>query len=198
MTQTRLTRRFALVAGASALLTPTILRAAPQDGAPMSARPAEIAAAQRQNVSSFRVIDWRDHFDALDRVTLIADTRSKALHYWAKDGTDYRLYPTSVPRSEELTKRGYTRIVRKRIGPDWTPTRSMIERNPELRYMPPGPDNPLGTHVMYLDWPAYLIHGTHDTRKIGRLSSDGCIGLYNEMIAELYALCPVGTQVKII
>lgn len=50
----------------------------------------------------------------------------------------------------------------------------------------------------YLSWPAYLIHGTHDTRKIGRLSSDGCIGLYNEKIEELYAMCPIGTQVRII
>ncbi|MCE8468291.1 L,D-transpeptidase, partial [Rhodovulum sulfidophilum] len=104
----------------------------------------------------------------------------------------------SVPISEDLTKRGYTEVVRKRVGPDWTPTASMVERNPDLHYMPPGPDNPLGTHAMYLSWPAYLIHGTHDTRKIGRPSSDGCIGLYNEMIAELYAITPVGTQVRII
>jgi lipoprotein-anchoring transpeptidase ErfK/SrfK len=51
---------------------------------------------------------------------------------------------------------------------------------------------------MYLDWPAYLIHGTHDTRKIGRRSSDGCIGLYNDAIAELFAITPVGTQVRVI
>jgi lipoprotein-anchoring transpeptidase ErfK/SrfK len=51
---------------------------------------------------------------------------------------------------------------------------------------------------MYLSWPAYLIHGTHDTRKIGRPSSDGCIGLYNEKIAELFEITPVGTQVRII
>ena len=79
--------------------------------------------------------------------------------------------------SDELTKRGHTQIVRKKEGPSWTPTASMMERFPHYRPMGPGPDNPLGTHAMYLSWPAYLIHGTHDTRKIGRLSSDGCIGL---------------------
>ena len=47
-------------------------------------------------------------------------------------------------------------------------------------------------------WPANIIHGTHDTRKIGRKSSDGCIGLFNENIAELFELCPVGTQVRVI
>lgn len=40
--------------------------------------------------------------------------------------------------------------------------------------------------------------GTVPTRKIGRLSSDGCIGLYNEKIAELFELCEVGTQVRIV
>ena len=74
----------------------------------------------------------------------------------------------------------------------------MMKRFPEYHYMPPGPDNPLGTHAMYLGWPAYIIHGTHDTRKIGRPSSDGCIGLYNEMIAQLFQISPVGTQVRII
>lgn len=152
----------------------------------------------RRNQSGFRTIDWRDHFATLGVATIIADTRSRALSFWNADGSDYRVYPTSVPISEDLTKRGHTTVVRKRVGPDWTPTPSMVERNPELRYMPPGPDNPLGTHAMYLGWPAYLIHGTHDTRKIGRPSSDGCIGLYNEKIEELFAVTPVGTQVLIL
>ena len=100
--------------------------------------------------------------------------------------------------TEDLTKRGYTEIVRKKIGPDWTPTPSMLEKDPTLQYMPAGLANPLGTHAMYLDWPAYIIHGTHDTRKIGRRSSSGCVGLYNEHIAELFAVVPVGTQVRLI
>jgi L,D-transpeptidase ErfK/SrfK len=181
-----LSRRRALVSGlaaASSLAMPVTLRA---------------QEATRRNVSSFITQNWRDHFDELGVATIVADTSSRALHYWNADGSDYRLYPTSVPRTDELTKRGYTRIVRKKVGPDWTPTASMMERFPEYRYMPPGPDNPLGTHAMYLDWPAYLIHGTHDTRKIGRRSSDGCIGLYNEKIEELFQLCPVGTQVRLI
>jgi L,D-transpeptidase ErfK/SrfK len=178
-----LSRRRALLAGIAALAAPTVLRAA-EDPA-------------RRNISSFTTQRWQDHFDDLGIATLIADTASRALHYWNSDGTDYRVYPTSVPISEELTKRGYTRIVRKKIGPDWTPTPSQVERF-GWKYMPPGPDNPLGTHAMYLSWPAYLIHGTHDTRKIGRPSSDGCIGLYNAKIAELFAITPVGAQVRII
>ena len=51
---------------------------------------------------------------------------------------------------------------------------------------------------MYLGWPAYLIHGTHDTRKIGRPSSSGCVGLYNEHVAELFAVVQVGTRVRLL
>jgi len=148
-----------------------------------------------RNASGFRNQDWGDHFKTLGKATIVADTRSRALHFWDSTGTDYRVYPTSVPLTEELTRRGYTKIVRKKVGPSWTPTASMRERDPSLpKFLEPGPGNPLGTHAMYLDWPAYLIHGTHDTRKIGRRSSSGCIGLFNEMIAELYQLAPVGTH----
>ncbi len=162
--------------------------------------PAQVRADDltRRNVSSFAAQDWRDHFSELGKAAIVADTASRALHFWSGDGTDYRIYPTSVPRTDELTKRGYTTIVRKKVGPDWTPTASQRERFPDWRYMPPGPDNPLGTHAMYFDWPAYLIHGTHDTRKIGRRSSDGCIGLFNSNVEALFEVTPIGTQVRLI
>jgi len=152
----------------------------------------------RSNISSFRAQDWRDHFENLGKATIVADTTSRALHFWSADGSDYRIFPTSVPLTDELTKRGYTEIVRKKVGPSWTPTASQMERYPDWKPVPPGPENPLGTHAMYLGWPAYIIHGTHDTRKIGRKSSDGCIGLFNENIAVLFDLCPIGTQVRVI
>ncbi|MDR5653174.1 L,D-transpeptidase [Ruixingdingia sedimenti] len=152
----------------------------------------------RRNISRFITQRWQDHFDSLGKGAIVADTGSRALHFWSGDGGIYRVYPTSVPISDELTKRGHTEIVRKKVGPSWTPTPSQMERFPDWKPVPPGPDNPLGTHALYLGWPAYIIHGTHDTRKIGRPSSDGCIGLYNEMIAELFDLCSVGTQVRVI
>ena len=195
MTRSTLPRRNFLILGAASLLplaAPQILRAQEID-------PSELVDNdERRNASSFTMQKWQDHFDQLGVVTIVADTTSRALHYWNEDGSDYRIYPTSVPLTESLTRRGYTKVVRKKVGPDWTPTPSMIERDPSLHYMPPGPGNPLGTHAMYLDWPAYLIHGTHDTRKIGRRSSSGCIGLYNNMIAELFEITPVGAQVRLI
>ena len=129
----------------------------------------------------------------------MSDTTSRAIHFWSEDNKIYKIYPTSVPISDELTKLGRTKITRKVVGPSWRPTPSMLKSNPEWpEFVPPGPDNPLGTHALYLSWKYYRIHGTHDTRKIGRRSSNGCIGLYNEHIKELFSLAKIGTQVLLI
>lgn len=111
------------------------------------------AQVHRANVSSFRMQSWEEHFDSLGKGAIVADTTSRALHFWSGDGRDYRIYPTSVPISEELTKRGYTEIVRKKVGPSWTPTPSQMERYPDWKPVGPGPENPLGTHAMYLAGP---------------------------------------------
>ena len=159
----------------------------------------EITKEQRHNLSSFRALDWRPYFSNLKNGAILVDTTSRALHFWSEDKRVYNLYPSSVPMSDELTRRGRTRVVKKVEGPSWRPTPSMLERNPDWpEFMPPGPENPLGTHALYLSWQYYRIHGTHDTRKIGRRSSNGCIGLYNEHINELFGLTTVGTQVLLI
>jgi L,D-transpeptidase ErfK/SrfK len=153
----------------------------------------------RRNISSFRSLQWQPYFDNTKKGAILVDITSRALHFWSEDQTIYRLYPTSVPLSEDLTRRGRTDVVFKDPNPEWRPTPAMRERNPEWpEYLPPGPGNPLGSRAMRLSWQFYRIHGTHDTRKIGRRSSNGCIGLYNQHIEELYDLCQVGTQVLLI
>lgn len=153
----------------------------------------------RRNISSFRTLDWQPYFGDTRNGAILVDITSRALHFWSEDRSIYRLYPTSVPMSEDLTRRGRTEVVGKVEGPSWRPTPAMRQRNPEWpEYVPPGPDNPLGTHALYLSWEFYRIHGTHDTRKIGRRSSNGCVGLYNEHIAELFGFARVGTQVLLI
>ena len=159
----------------------------------------DISNMTRRNVSSFRMLDWQPYFSNLRNGAILVDIRSRALHYWSEDRSVYKLYPTSVPLTDDLTRRGRTSVTLKDPEPDWRPTPSMKERNPEWPdYVGPGPDNPLGTHALYLSWTYYRIHGTHDTRKIGRRSSNGCIGLYNEHIAQLFARAKVGTQVLVI
>jgi lipoprotein-anchoring transpeptidase ErfK/SrfK len=189
-------RRFiggvALAAGAAAL------PAWAQDGSTEIVPPA--SGSVRNNVSSFRMLNWQDYFSDTRNGAILVDLTSRALHFWSEDQTIYKLYPTSVPLSEDLTRRGNTEVVQKVVNPPWRPTPAMRERNPEWPEMVEGgaPDNPLGTRALYLSWTYYRIHGTHDTRKIGRRSSNGCVGLYNEHIQELYELAKVGTQVLLI
>ena len=152
-----------------------------------------------RNISSFRMLDWRPYFKNLKNGAILSDINSRVIHFWSENEEIYKLYPTSVPITDELTRKGRTEVVRKVVGPSWRPTPEMRKRNPEWPdFIGPGPDNPLGSHALYLSWTYYRIHGTHDTRKIGRKSSNGCIGLYNEQIAELFELTKVGTQVLLI
>ncbi len=200
MSGPKISRRSAVLGVAASIATPTVLRAQDtQDAFPEDEAPIEDTYGVRRNASAFLAQRWEDHFDTLGTGAILCDVTSRAVHYWGPDGFTYRLYPSSVPKSEELTRRGYTEVVRKKVGPTWTPTANMRERDPTLpAFMDAGPGNPLGTHAMYLTWPAYLIHGTHDTRKIGRLSSSGCIGLYNQHISELFEMTAIGTQVRVL
>ena len=192
--QSKFGRRTFTAGLATFLATPAILRA--------QQLPSNIdgeAEGVSRNISSFALHDWRDHFDRIGKGILLSDTTRRVLQHWTADG-EMRIYPTSVPLTDELTRRGYTEVVEKRKTPGWAPTPSMRKRNPEWpAYIKGGdPLNPLGTRALYLSWTYYRIHGSQDSRKIGRRSSNGCIGLYNEQIEEVYDRVPLGTQVKLI
>ena len=161
---------------------------------------SQTPSAARNNISSFRMLNWQNYFANTRNGAILVDITSRALHYWSEDQSIYRLYPTSVPLSDELTRKGSTQVTDKVVAPPWRPTPEMKKRHPEWPDQVAGgaPENPLGTHALYLSWQYYRIHGTHDTRKIGRRSSNGCIGLYNEHIQELFGLAQVGTQVLLI
>jgi len=192
-----LNRRLFLGAAAATVAAPALAQENEYEGSTELER--DVSQTVRHNISSFRTLEWQDYFGNLTNGAILVDITSRALHYWNEEETVYRLYPTSVPATEDLTRRGSTSVVRRVEGPEWRPTPAMQERNPEWPdYVGPGPENPLGTHALYLSWTYYRIHGTHDTRKIGRRSSNGCIGLYNEHIAELFELARVGTQVLLI
>ncbi len=180
--------RLALAAGLAAVAQRSLASEAPATG----------GAVVQRRISGLRTRDWQDHFPTLRNDAILAIIDDRVLHYWGEDGF-YRIYPTSVPLSEEMTRHGRTEVVLKRPTPEWRPTPSMIERNPALpRYVGPGPENPLGVRAMNLGWQYYLIHGTNDIRKIGRQSSSGCIGLHNEHIVEIYDRAKIGTQVVVV
>jgi len=54
----------------------------------------------------------------------------------------------------------------------------------------------LGTHKLVMG-EGYLIHGTNQETSIGDAVSHGCVRMYNEDVAQLYEMVPVGTAVYI-
>ena len=112
-------------------------------------------------------------------------------------------HPVGIGRLEWKTPEGTTRIISKKMDPAWIPTPSIRKEyakkgNPLPAIIPPGPDNPMGTHALKLDWPSYAIHGTDKPPSIGLRGSYGCLRMYPEDIVHIYNLVPVSTPVRIV
>lgn len=120
------------------------------------------------------------------------------LYYFPPEGVPLS-FPVSLGRRGNETPLGTTSIVRKREYPVWTPPESIRAEKPDLpETIPPGSNNPLGDYAMSLGWPNFVIHGTNRPWSIGQSVSHGCIRMYPEHIARLFALVKVGTPVVII
>ena len=168
-----------------------------------AALPAWADTGIRANISSFRMLDWQPYFTTLAKGAILVDTESRALHYWSEDQMVYRLYPTSVPISADLTRKGRTEIIKKVVGPEWRPTPSMLERNPDWPdYIGPGPDNPLGARAMYLyrggNDTLFRLHGTNQPWSIGQAMSSGCVRMFNQDVIDLFERVPDNTPIVVI
>ena len=112
-------------------------------------------------------------------------------------------YPIGIGRVGWETPLGVTRVVAKARDPSWWVPASVRREhaeqgNPLPSVVPPGPDNPLGTRVLKLEMPGYLIHGTNQPYGVGMRVSHGCVRLYPENIEFLYTLVDIGESVTII
>jgi L,D-transpeptidase ErfK/SrfK len=112
-------------------------------------------------------------------------------------------HPIGIGKVGWRTPEGVTKIVRRQQDPTWRVPVSVRKEHHENGedldpVIGPGPDNPLGKYAFYLQWPSYLIHGTNKPAGVGLRSSHGCIRLYPEDIAQLFAMVPLGTQVRVV
>lgn len=137
--------------------------------------------------------------------TIVVDTANRFLYLVQENGMAMR-YGIGVGKAGlEFEGRGY--VGRKAEWPRWTPTPSMIERDPERNAqwaggMEPGPTNPLGPRALYLYKDGrdtlYRIHGTSEPWSIGQAMSSGCIRLFNPDIIDLYGRVPSGAPVVVL
>ena len=94
---------------------------------------------------------------------------------------------------------GEFRVGRRREKPAWHVPKSILAERPDLPpVVPPGPDNPLGDHWLTIGGTSYGIHGTNNRWSIGREATHGCLRLYNDDVARLYARTPEGTPVRLV
>lgn len=137
--------------------------------------------------------------------TIVVDTANRFLYLVQEDGMAMR-YGIGVGKAG-LEFEGAARVGRKAEWPRWTPTQSMIEREPERNAqwaggMEPGLTNPLGPRALYLFQgdrdTLFRIHGTSEPWSIGLAVSSGCIRLFNNDIIDLYSRVPVGAPVVVL
>lgn len=139
--------------------------------------------------------------DSAPQDGIVINLSEMRLYYFVKHRNSglVRTFPIGIGRDGFESPLGRFTIINKTVNPSWHVPKSIREEKPELpAVVPPGPDNPLGTHALRLSIGDVLIHGTNKPWGVGRRVSHGCIRLYPEHIPELYATVPVGAKVAII
>ncbi|NIM29570.1 MAG: L,D-transpeptidase family protein [Gammaproteobacteria bacterium] len=112
-------------------------------------------------------------------------------------------HPVSIGQVGWSTPLGTTNIAAKVANPTWYPPESIraeaeADGNPLPMSVPPGPDNPLGTHALALGRKGYLIHGTNKPFGLGMRVSHGCVRMYPEDIVSMFESVPVDTPVHVV
>jgi L,D-transpeptidase ErfK/SrfK len=130
---------------------------------------------------------------------IVINIAEQRLYYYRESGQEPITHPIGISRDGWKTPIGETKVVRKKENPIWYPGPTARVDYPHLgSAVPPGPDNPMGTHALYLNWNALAIHGTNEPYAVGRRVTRGCIRLYPEDIVTLYPMVPIGTTVRVI
>lgn len=123
--------------------------------------------------------------------------------FWTMAGGRAMRYMVGIGRPG-LYESGEFFVGAKKEWPSWTPTQSMISRNPAYKEwedgMPGGPNNPLGARALYLFEPGrgdtfLRIHGTNAPGTIGTAVSNGCARLVNDQAVDLYNRVPMRSRV---
>ncbi len=132
---------------------------------------------------------------------IVIDLSEMRLYYFPTHG-DVRsvmTFPIGIGSQGHDTPVGEFSVVEKIVKPAWHVPESIREERPELpAVVPPGPNNPLGSHALRLSLGSVLIHGTNRPYAVGRRASHGCLRLYPEDIPKLFSAVPNGVKVTIV
>jgi L,D-transpeptidase ErfK/SrfK len=141
------------------------------------------------------------------REGIVLNIASKRLFYFPtpEEGEPQTVmtYPIGIGRVGWQTPLGSSAVVSKARDPHWYVPASVRREHEEMgdplpAVVPPGPENPLGRHVLKLGIPGYLIHGTNQPYGVGMRVSHGCVRLYPENIEVLFSVAEIGETVRIV
>src|SRR6266478_3198949 len=132
--------------------------------------------------------------------SIVVDSDNHYLYYVQPGGKAIR-YGITVGE-EAMAWSGIAKIGSKTEWPPWHPTKGEIERLGVPTFVPPGPDNPMGSRALSLysggKDTLFRIHGTNQPEYIGESISSGCIRLTNEDVIDLYNRVKLGTIVVVL
>jgi len=129
--------------------------------------------------------------------TIVVNTTERRLYLIQEDGKALK-YGIGVGR-DGFQWGGTHSVTMKREWPDWRPPEAMLKRRPDLpRFMPGGPNNPLGARALYLGSTIYRIHGSNEPWTIGQAVSSGCFRMTNDDVVDLYDRVKVGAKVVVL
>lgn len=122
--------------------------------------------------------------------------------YYFNQGT-VRVYPVGVGTDDNPSPLTDASVTMRLESPAWYPpdsVRAEYEATGDYlpRMIPPGPENPLGSHALLLSEKGYLIHGTNKGFGVGMQVSHGCFRMYNEDISRFVYDVDKGTSVQVI
>lgn len=132
---------------------------------------------------------------------IVVNLSEMRLYYFfnQKGSSFVRTFPIGIGDDGNDTPVGNFKIIEKIVKPSWHVPQSIKKERPELpAVVPPGPNNPLGSHALRLSLGSYLIHGTNRPWAVGRKVTHGCLRLYPEDIPKLFDMVPSGTKVTIV
>jgi L,D-transpeptidase ErfK/SrfK len=155
------------------------------------------------------VLPGRRILPAGPRTGLVVNLPEHRLYYYPKPRKGEQpvviTYPVSIGKMDWRTPLGDTRVIAKIRHPAWYPPESIRKEHAENgdplpKVVPPGPENPLGDFALRLaaGKGEYMLHGTNNPTAVGMAVTHGCIRMYPEDVAALFALVPVGTPVRLV
>jgi len=122
------------------------------------------------------------------RFSVVVD-KSQNILTLKSDGNILKTYRVSTGKDFSTPTGNFT-IRNKITDPTWYTVGSVVG--------PGSPNNILGSRWMGISKQGYGIHGTTESKSIGKQVTAGCVRMTNPEVEELYSILPAGAEVVIV